>query len=86
MYDHGHFLKGGDMLQVSAYMFHVGLLLIGLLFLVGGTYGVVEEIIDTYKSGETGMYTSYFPSVCASITDHRLIGSVFSCADNSNSS
>ena len=53
------------MLQISAYMFHVGLLLIGLLFLVGGTYGVVEQIIDEYRSGEVGMYLPLFVCVCS---------------------
>ena len=83
MYDHGHFLKG-NVLQILAYLFHVGLVLLGLLFLTGGTYGVAEQIKEAYASGEIGMFLSFPSRVCAR-TD-CLIGSVFSCADNSNSS
>ncbi|KAL4865295.1 hypothetical protein BDV12DRAFT_200237 [Aspergillus spectabilis] len=65
LYDHGHYRKG-TVIQKAMYGLHVGLVLLGIFFLVGATYGVVKQIIDAYASG--------------------LIGSAFSCADNSNSS
>ncbi|KAL4882508.1 transmembrane amino acid transporter protein-domain-containing protein [Aspergillus karnatakaensis] len=65
LHDHGHYRKG-SLVQKVVYGLHVGLVLLGIFFLVGATYGVVKQIIDAYASG--------------------LIGSAFSCADNSNSS
>ncbi|KAL3442028.1 transmembrane amino acid transporter protein-domain-containing protein [Aspergillus insuetus] len=65
LYDHGHYRKG-SLLQKVVYLLHIGLVLLGIFFLVGATYGVVKQIIDAYATG--------------------LIGSAFSCADNSNSS
>ncbi|KAL3475833.1 transmembrane amino acid transporter protein-domain-containing protein [Aspergillus californicus] len=65
LHDHGHYRQGTS-LQKGLYVLHVGIVLLGLFFLVGATYGVVVEIVDAYGSG--------------------LIGSAFSCADNSNSS
>ncbi|KAB8076569.1 transmembrane amino acid transporter protein-domain-containing protein [Aspergillus leporis] len=65
LYDHGHYRKG-TLYQKVVYLLHIGIVLLGLFFLVGATYGVVIQINDAYKSG--------------------MIGSAFSCADNSNSS
>ncbi|KAL2835375.1 transmembrane amino acid transporter protein-domain-containing protein [Aspergillus pseudoustus] len=65
LYDHGHYRKG-TLVQKVVYLLHIGLVLLGIFFLVGATYGVVKQIIDAYATG--------------------LIGSAFSCADNSNSS
>ncbi|PGH12222.1 hypothetical protein AJ79_04402 [Helicocarpus griseus UAMH5409] len=65
LYDHGHYRKG-TFVEKIVYLLHVLLVLFGLFFSVGATYGVVLQIIDAYKTG--------------------LIGSAFSCADNSASS
>ncbi|KAL3465707.1 transmembrane amino acid transporter protein-domain-containing protein [Aspergillus heterothallicus] len=64
LYDHGHYRKG-SVTQKSIYALHLGLVILGIFFLVGATYGVIKQIIDAYATG--------------------LIGSAFSCADNSNS-
>ncbi|RDW76594.1 putative neutral amino acid permease [Aspergillus mulundensis] len=65
LYDHGEYRKG-NVGQKVVWVLHVGLVLLGLFFCVGATYGVVVEIVDAYESG--------------------VIGSAFSCADNSGSS
>ncbi|KAL4948747.1 transmembrane amino acid transporter protein-domain-containing protein [Aspergillus filifer] len=65
LYDHEHYWKG-SVVQKVVYLLHIGLVLLGLFFCVGATYGVVMQIIDAYDTG--------------------LIGSAFSCADNSASS
>ncbi|KAL4754966.1 hypothetical protein BDW72DRAFT_85409 [Aspergillus terricola var. indicus] len=64
LYDHGEY-REGNLVKKAAYGLHVGLVLLGVFFCVGATYGVVVEIVDAYDSG--------------------LIGSAFSCADNSGS-
>ena len=61
LYDHSRHWKG-NVYQVAAYLFHVGIVLLGVLFLVGGTYGVVEQIIDAYKSGSIGEYIIFLLS------------------------
>ncbi|KAG5291464.1 neutral amino acid permease [Histoplasma ohiense] len=65
LFDHGDYRRG-TIRQKTIYLLHVGLILLGLFFFIGATYGVILQIIDAYASG--------------------LIGSAFSCADNSNSS
>ncbi|TKA36672.1 hypothetical protein B0A54_11915 [Friedmanniomyces endolithicus] len=65
IHDHKPWMKGSAFQQV-AYWLHVALIPLGMFICVGGTYGVVELIIQAYATG--------------------LIGTAFSCADNSNSS
>ncbi|KXS96035.1 hypothetical protein AC578_2276 [Pseudocercospora eumusae] len=64
LYDHRDWMKG-SLLQQATFWFHALLIPLGLFFLVGGTYGVIKEIVAAYADG--------------------LIGSAFSCADNSGS-
>ncbi|KAL4756300.1 uncharacterized protein BDW70DRAFT_154312 [Aspergillus foveolatus] len=66
LYDHAHYRKG-SFVQKVVYLLHIGLVLLGIFFFVGATYGVVKQIIDAYATGQI------------------VIGSVYSCADNSNS-
>lgn len=83
LYSNDHYRKG-TFVQKTIYMLHWGMVLLGIFFLVGATYGVIIEIIDAYASGTIGIV---FPP-----PKHRkfeltfLLGSAFSCADNSNSS
>ncbi|KAF2086299.1 neutral amino acid permease [Saccharata proteae CBS 121410] len=53
LFDHGSWRKGSLQQQI-AYWFHWFIILLGLFFCVGGTYGVVQEIIDAYASGTIG--------------------------------
>lgn len=54
LYDHGHYKKG-SLLQKIVYVLHVGMVLLGLFFLVGATYGVVMQIKAAYATGQIGM-------------------------------
>jgi hypothetical protein len=53
LYDHPHYRRG-SLLQKVEYYAHTFLPLLGLFLCVGGTYGVVQSIIDAYASGEIG--------------------------------
>lgn len=53
IYDHKFWYKGSA-LQQAAFWFHAFLIPLGLFILVGGTYGVVEEIIQAYADGTIG--------------------------------
>lgn len=55
LHDHGHYRKG-TLVQKVVYLMHVGLVLLGLFFMVGATYGVVKQIIEAYASGLIGMF------------------------------
>lgn len=55
LYDHGHYKKG-PLTQKVTYLLHVGLVLLGLFFCVGATYGVVIQIIDAYATGLIGKF------------------------------
>lgn len=93
LYDHGHY-RTGTLVQKVVYLLHIGLVFLGLFFLVGATYAVVLQIIDAYDTGLIGMFRfcSFLPISLRSQSgeDHMLTGylagSAFSCADNSNSS
>ncbi|GAB1195593.1 hypothetical protein APSETT444_004854 [Aspergillus pseudonomiae] len=50
LYDHWHY-KNGTVKHKAVFILHCGLVLLGLLFLVGATYGVIIQIIDAYSSG-----------------------------------
>lgn len=54
LYDHGDY-KRGTLLQKVIYVLHVGMVLLGLFFLVGATYGVVMQIKAAYATGQIGM-------------------------------
>ena len=45
------------MVQKVVYLLHIGLVLLGIFFCVGATYGVVMQIIDAYDTGLIGMYS-----------------------------
>lgn len=53
LYDHGHY-KNGTMGQKAAYYAHWFLPVLGAFLCVGGTYGVVQSIINAYADGEIG--------------------------------
>ncbi|CAG8887271.1 unnamed protein product [Penicillium egyptiacum] len=65
LHSNGHYRKG-TLMQKVIYLLHWGMVVLGIFFLVGATYGVIVQIIDAYATG--------------------MIGSTFSCLDNSNSS
>lgn len=53
LYDHGHW-RSGSIGMKAAYFGHVLLLFLGAFLCVGGTYGVVESIIEAYADGLIG--------------------------------
>lgn len=68
-----------------AYWAHWLLVFLGAFLCVGGTYGVVQEIIDAYALGIIGMFLFRFLRDLAFANSVFLSGGAFSCADNSNS-
>jgi hypothetical protein len=84
LYSNGHYRKG-SLVQKLIYLLHWGMVLLGVFFLVGATYGVVIQIIDAYATGAIGKFD--IPSTLHNLRlTFFLLGSAFSCADNSNSS
>lgn len=65
LYDHGDW-RTASPAKAAAYYLHWLMALIGCFMCVGGTYGIIQSVVDAYAEG--------------------TVGSVFSCADNSNSS
>ncbi|KKY29087.1 putative neutral amino acid [Phaeomoniella chlamydospora] len=55
LYDHWDY-KSGSLAKKAAWGLHMFFVVLGLFILVGGTYGVVEEIREAYANGEIGMY------------------------------
>jgi hypothetical protein len=53
LHDHSHWRSGG-MAKMVAYVMHILMVLLGIFICVGGTYAVVQEIIDAYASGLIG--------------------------------
>ncbi|KAL6351938.1 hypothetical protein LRP88_14750 [Fusarium phalaenopsidis] len=53
LYDHGAYRKG-MLWQMSFYWFNIFLLVLAAFLTVGGTYGVVQNIINAYKDGLIG--------------------------------
>ncbi|KAJ5972585.1 Amino acid transporter transmembrane [Penicillium vulpinum] len=51
--DHKSWMRG-SMTQRLAFGAHIFLILLGLFMLCGGTYGVVDEIINAYSNGSIG--------------------------------
>lgn len=85
LYDHGKWRTGNPAKQIG-YWLHWAMILLGIFFLVGGTYATVQEIIDAYAGGQIGK--SYYQPCIENHPSINIlfIGSAFSCADNSNSS
>ncbi|KIV85983.1 hypothetical protein PV11_01628 [Exophiala sideris] len=52
-YDHPQYWRG-TFLQKTLYAFHVFLIVLGIFVTVGGTYAVVQSIVDAYASGQIG--------------------------------
>lgn len=53
IYDHGHY-RTGSWKQAMIYWLHWLLILLGVFLTIGGTYGVVQNIIDAYANGTIG--------------------------------
>lgn len=50
VFDHKDYRRG-DLRERALYWSHIAVILIGALMSVGGTYGVVVQIMDAYRSG-----------------------------------
>ena len=83
LHSNGHYRRG-TLMQKTIYLLHWGMVLLGVFFLVGATYGVVIQIIDAYATGAIG--TRAILSFLQNILLTFYPGSAFSCVDNSNSS
>jgi hypothetical protein len=55
LHSNGHYRKG-TVMQKVIYLLHWGMVLLGIFFLVGATYGVIVQIIDAYATGMIGMF------------------------------
>ncbi|KAF2169842.1 hypothetical protein M409DRAFT_64837 [Zasmidium cellare ATCC 36951] len=53
IHDHKDWVRG-SLLRQAVFWFHAMLIPLGLFFLVGGTYGVIKEIIQAYADGQIG--------------------------------
>lgn len=51
IYDHQHYRRGG-LLQRTAYWLNWLMILLAVFLTIGGTYGVIQQIIDAYANGE----------------------------------
>ncbi|XRM38402.1 hypothetical protein ABZX51_001822 [Aspergillus tubingensis] len=52
LYSHGEYWKSGGVVKRVVYLLHVLLVLLGAFMTVGGTYGVIVQIMDAYKDGQ----------------------------------
>lgn len=52
IYDHGHYRKGNGWLKATAYWLNWLMILLAVFLTVGGTYGVIQQVIDAYASGQ----------------------------------
>ncbi|KAJ8081861.1 hypothetical protein PM082_007707 [Marasmius tenuissimus] len=50
MYDHYHYRKGSAGQQIK-YAMHAALIVLGTFICVGGTYGVVQQIVNAFRTG-----------------------------------
>jgi hypothetical protein len=50
--------RSGTMKQQIAFWLHVLMILIGAFMFVGGTYGVIQQIIDAYANGTIGEFSA----------------------------
>lgn len=55
VHDHKDWMRGSVVRQV-AFWLHALLIPLGLFFLIGGTYGVIEQIIAAYADGQISEY------------------------------
>jgi hypothetical protein len=55
LHSNSHYRKG-TVMQKVIYLLHWGMVLLGIFFLVGATYGVIVQIIDAYATGMIGMF------------------------------
>lgn len=53
LYDHGHYRRGSVWKMIAFYL-HCGMALLGIFMTIGGTYAVVQSVIDAYKEGTIG--------------------------------
>lgn len=51
IFDHGYYRTGGP-LKAAAYWLNWLMILLGVFLTVGGTYGVIQQVIDAYANGE----------------------------------
>ncbi|KAF7118491.1 hypothetical protein CNMCM5793_008017 [Aspergillus hiratsukae] len=51
LYSHEHYRRG-SVARLVIYGLHVGMILLGVFMTVGGTYGVVVQIIEAYRDGQ----------------------------------
>lgn len=51
IYDHQHYRKGG-VLKATAYWLNWLMILLAVFLTIGGTYGVIQQVIDAYANGE----------------------------------
>ncbi|SPO00092.1 related to neutral amino acid permease [Cephalotrichum gorgonifer] len=51
IYDHKHYRTGG-FLKATAYWLNWLLILLSAFLMIGGTYGVIQQVIDAYANGE----------------------------------
>lgn len=51
IYDHKEY-RQGSVIKIVQYYFHWVLIGIGAFMTVGGTYGVIQQVIDAYANGE----------------------------------
>lgn len=51
IYDHKHYRKGG-FLKATAYWLNWLMILLAVFLTIGGTYGVIQQVIDAYASGQ----------------------------------
>ncbi|PWY63803.1 hypothetical protein BO83DRAFT_411737 [Aspergillus eucalypticola CBS 122712] len=52
LYSHGEYWKSGGVVKRVVYLLHVLLILLGAFMTVGGTYGVIVQIMDAYRDGQ----------------------------------
>ncbi|KAK8114801.1 transmembrane amino acid transporter protein-domain-containing protein [Apiospora kogelbergensis] len=53
IYDHGHYRTSGKAWQVLVYYLNWAMIALAVFLTVGGTYGVVQNIIDAYARGRS---------------------------------
>jgi hypothetical protein len=51
IFDHQHYRRG-TVVQIITYWLHWAMILLAAFLTVGGTYGVIQQIIDAYANGE----------------------------------
>lgn len=69
LHDHGHYLKG-SLVQKVKFLLHIGMVLLGIFFLVGATYGVIIQIKAAYSDGTIGMW-----DICGA--RHQLLMNIY---------